>query len=205
MSIKDSDRFFVITGPEGAGKTTLTQALERAGFDTVIESTREVWRYQERIGGRYIAFSGGSQLDEMIYFELSLAFDIRSYDQAAAKTGGPVIFDRGMLDIIIFMRHLNLPVPDHIIKAVRLHPYNRTVFMAPFRADIYTQDPERVSTAEEAAAQEPLFKEIYAEFGYELLYLPTATVEERVRFVAEHVRLDQRVRSAVRQALLDCS
>ena len=47
----DSNRFFVLTGGPGSGKTTLIEALRRAGFATSVEAGRGIIRDQSDIGG----------------------------------------------------------------------------------------------------------------------------------------------------------
>lgn len=47
----DSDRFFVLTGGPGSGKTTLIEALRTAGFATLPEAGRGIIRDQMAIGG----------------------------------------------------------------------------------------------------------------------------------------------------------
>ena len=47
----DSDRFFVLTGGPGSGKTTLIQALAKRGFATAPEAGRGIIRDQQAIGG----------------------------------------------------------------------------------------------------------------------------------------------------------
>lgn len=46
------ERFIVITGGPGSGKTTLIEALARAGFQTMPEAGRAIIQDQARIGGR---------------------------------------------------------------------------------------------------------------------------------------------------------
>ena len=47
----DPDRFFVLTGGPGSGKTTLIEALRVAGFAAAPEAGRGIIRDQVAIGG----------------------------------------------------------------------------------------------------------------------------------------------------------
>ncbi len=137
-----STRFFVITGPEGAGKTTLIQTLAGRGLRVVPESTRDVWRYQARIGGPNVVFLGGTPEQKRSYFEMALTLDMRMYDDAL-QTQGPVFFDRAMPDLAVFMDFFQVPMPAHIHRAIGEHRYHTLVFLAPFWPEIYVHDPER--------------------------------------------------------------
>lgn len=53
----DSDRFFVLTGGPGSGKTTLIEALRSAGFATSVEAGRGIIRDQLAIGGPALPWS----------------------------------------------------------------------------------------------------------------------------------------------------
>ena len=180
------NHFYAITGPEGAGKTTLVEALSRQGLAVVPESTRDVWRYQVRIGGPNVVFLGGTMEQKHTYFEMSLALDMRMHDDAALLPG-PVFFDRAMPDIAVFMDFFAVPMLPHIHRAISTHRYNPVVFLAPFWPEIYTHDPERLSTPEEAAAQEQICRDAYARYGYTTVTLPLVSPEERVDFILEYI------------------
>ena len=180
------DKFFAITGPEGAGKTTLIAELSKRGLATVPESTRDVWRYQARIGGPNVVFLGGTAEQKRAYFEMALALDMRMHDDAA-HLSGPVFFDRAMPDLAVFMDFFTVPMPEHIHRGITMHRYNPVTFLAPFWPEIYAHDPERLSSPEEAASQEQICRDAYARYGYEVVTLPLASPEERADFVQQFV------------------
>ena len=175
-------RLFVITGGPGSGKTTLVDALNARGYFTLSEAGRTIIRDQVRVGGNALPWA-----DAAAFAELMLAHDLRAY-HTALRADGPTFFDRGIPDIVGFLRLMSLPVPLHIHTAVRDHRYNRLVFLAPPWPAIFDQDAERKQTFAEAAATCDAMIDVYTEYGYDLLTLPLTTVEDRAEFVLAQAR-----------------
>ena len=48
---EDGQRFFVITGGPGSGKSALIEAIQRSGYVTSVEAGRGIIRDQVAIGG----------------------------------------------------------------------------------------------------------------------------------------------------------
>jgi predicted ATPase len=180
-----TDRFFVLTGGPGSGKTTLVEALKAAGFATAPEAGRGIIRDQVEIGGPALPWQ-----DPALFAELMLSWELRSY-HAACEVSGPVFFDRGVPDTIGYLRLCGLPVPSHAVDAARKCRYARRVFVAPPWPDIFTQDDERRQTFDEAGRTFGSVTGVYAELGYELVPLPLEPVEERVRFIIDAAGLSR--------------
>ncbi|MBZ9741742.1 MULTISPECIES: AAA family ATPase [unclassified Mesorhizobium] len=175
----DSHRFFVLTGGPGSGKTTLIEALRRAGFATSVEARRGIIRDQSAIGGTALPWS-----DRALFAELMLSWEMRSYRNASEQEG-PVFFDRGVADTLGYLRLCGLPVPDHAVNAAEKIRYARRVFIAPPWPEIFAQDQERKQTLDEAERTYHALVGVYTELGYELVTLPLAPVEERIRFLLD--------------------
>ncbi|KVC79725.1 ATPase [Burkholderia ubonensis] len=172
-------RFFVVTGGPGSGKSTLIDALERAGFARSQEAGRGVIRDQVAVDGPALPWR-----DRSAFAELMLGWEMRSH-HLARQARGPVFFDRGVPDVIGYLRLSGLAVPAHAEAAARRFRYHRRVFIAPPWPDIYTQDAERRQDFAEAVRTCDAMVECYASYGYRLIELPRASVKARVRFVLD--------------------
>src|SRR5690606_25200546 len=126
----DTSRFFVITGGPGAGKSTLVEALERHGFACSTEAGRAGVREQGAVGGNALPWR-----DPRAFAERMLEHELRSY-RLTAETKGLVFFDRGLPDIVDYLRLTGVPVPAPIELAARRHRYGRRVFVAPLWPEI---------------------------------------------------------------------
>ena len=175
------NNLYIISGGPGSGKSTLLKALAQHGFPCMPEAGRAIIQHQLSIGGTALPWANRS-----LFAELMLSWDIRSYYDAL-ELNTPVLFDRGMPDVMGYLRLSNLPVPLHIEKAAHTYRYHQRVFIAPPWQEIFTQDEERKQSFEEAQATYNALAAVYTELGYELLPLPFASVEERVQFVLKNM------------------
>jgi predicted ATPase len=179
-----SDRFIVVTGGPGSGKSTLIDALERAGYARSVEAGRGIIQDQVAIGGPALPWN-----DPALFAELMLCWEMRSHAMARDQRG-PVFFDRGVPDCIGYLRLMGLPVPAHMRRAADVCRYNRLVFLAPPWREIFHQDAERKQDFAEAVRTYETLASTYDELGYELAELPRAPVEDRMRFVLEKLTVD---------------
>lgn len=172
-----SSRFFVITGGPGSGKTTLLDALEKSGYRRSVEAGRAVIQQQLATGGNALPWG-----DRVQFAELMLAWEIRSYEEAR-RASGLVFFDRGVPDVVGYLRLIGEAIPKHVKEAAEQYRYNRQVFIAPPWHEIFCQDRERKQDFEEAVRTYEAMMATYAELGYELVEIPKIPTAERVKFV----------------------
>jgi predicted ATPase len=178
MSVSERyDRFFVITGGPGSGKSTLLDALQARGFRRSQEAGRAIIQHQVEIGGRGLPWC-----DPAHFAELMLAWEMRSY-RMATEWDGITFFDRGVPDVVGYLRLIKLDVPEYMDRAARMFRYNRRVFVAPPWEEIFVQDSERKQDFAEAVRTYEALVPTYIEYGYELVEIPRVPVAERADFV----------------------
>lgn len=181
--IHATKRFFVITGGPGSGKTTLINALKRAGYGVTEEAGRRIIKEQAETSGDALPWANRER-----FAAAMLERDIESYKTALAHSG-ITIFDRGIPDVIGYLNLEGLPVPDRLAGAAQDFRYNRRVFIAPPWPEIFAQDSERRQTLEVAEQTYRAMVKVYGAFDYELTELPRAAIEDRVRFVQDFAKI----------------
>lgn len=167
-------RRIVISGGPGSGKTTLLDALHARGHACCAEVSRQLIREQHACGRTLLPWSNlPGFADEC---------ERRMHAQLAAATDRELcFFDRGLPDIIAYLRHAGLTPAPRLFQAARR--YTQFVFLAPPWAAIYTQDPERPQTFDDAVALHAQLDRAYRDCGFVVVSLPRASVAERVAFV----------------------
>ena len=165
-----ADRFIVLTGGPGAGKTTLLAALADRGYAVTNEA------------GRALIKAGVTADDPVAFSDAILEHEIASYAWALEQRGR-VFFDRGVPDVAGNWIAMGRDVPPHVAEAIASCPYNPRVLIAPPWREIYVHDEERKHSWETAVATYDVMVEAYTRYGYELVELPKASVEDRVEFV----------------------
>ncbi|HUD94523.1 AAA family ATPase [Sphingobium sp.] len=174
--------FHILTGGPGSGKTSLAEALASRGLTVMQEAGRAIIRSQMAIGGNALPWA-----DRAAFAEAMLHWELRSYEEAQ-RAQGPVLFDRGMPDLIGYLTLCGLPIPAHMRRACDLRRYHPTIFLAPHWPDIYRRDAERRQSGEEAEATCAVMRHCYQELGYRVVELPLVPVAERALFVLANIQ-----------------
>ena len=174
-----TDRFFIITGGPGSGKTMLITAL--GGINRMPESGRAVIQDELATSGDALPWH-----DPLAFAGKMLEKDTASWE-AAHQLKGPVIFDRAIPDAVGYLTLSGLAVPPHIARAAAQYRYNRRVFIAPPWREIYETDSERKQDFAEAERTFEVLSGVYRECGYELSELPKLPPSARAQFVVERL------------------
>lgn len=170
------DRFIVISGCSGGGKSTLLAELSRRGYPIVEEPGRRIVRQELETGGQALPW-----LDQAGFARRAMALSIEDRIAAARATEGWVFFDRGLIDAAASLEHLT---GEPVLAPLRgSHRYHRRVFLAPPWPEIFAPDRERRHGFEAAVAEYGRLTEAYPSLGYVISALPKTGVAERADFV----------------------
>lgn len=165
----------IISGGPGAGKSSLLEALREAGFPCIQEVSRELIRGQVAANSQCVPWKNLACFARLCLHQMIADFQNVVEDNLT-------FFDRGIPDIIAYLRLGGQPVDDFFLAAAENYRYATKVFIAPPWEDIYVNDEERWQTFSEARALYAAIKKVYTELGYQMIELPLAPVEQRVAF-----------------------
>ena len=168
-------RFVVISGCSGGGKSTLLEELARRGHATVEEPGRRIVRAETARGGTALPW-----VDPVAFARraIELALEDR---KAAERCEGWVFFDRGLIDGAAALEFATgAPALERTGRAHRYHP---RVFLTPPWPEIYAHDAERRHDLAAAEAEYDRLLEAYPRLGYETVILPKASVAVRADLI----------------------
>lgn len=169
------ERFVVISGCSGGGKSTLLMEFARRGHRVVHEPGRRIVKQELECKGSALPWVNGVAFARRAV-ELTLADRV-----AANRISGRVFFDRGLVDAAAALQHLTgEPALTTLGGAYR---YHRRVFITPPWPEIYVEDPERRHGFDDAVAEYERLVEVYPSLGYDVVMLPKAETVERADFV----------------------
>ncbi|MCX8996702.1 AAA family ATPase [Rhizobiaceae bacterium BDR2-2] len=175
------NRFVIISGCSGGGKSTLLAELSRRGHATVEEPGRRIVAEERLRGGSALPW-----IDMAGFARRAVTLSLRDRRQAIRNAGdGWVFFDRGLIDAALAWE--NATAEPVLATLAEQHPYHRTVFLTPPWPDIYAADKDRQHGFAEAVAEFDRLADIYPRLGYRTLLLPKSSVGERADFVMAHL------------------
>ena len=171
----------VITGAPCSGKTAVICELQRRGYPVVHEAAR-AYIHEELEKGKTI-----SQIKADIYaFERHILYKKIEIEESLSKDT-TVFLDRAVPDSIGYylLEGLN---PDDPIQKSGLWRYKNIFF---FERITFEKDAVRSEDDEIAAALNSLLKKSYQMLGYEIVFVPLMTVENRVGFILTRISQEE--------------
>ena len=169
------NRFVVISGCSGGGKSTLLAEFARRGYSIVEEPGRRIVCEEIDRGGSALPW-----VDQAAFLQRALAMSVA--DQISASTReGWIFFDRGLVDAAAGLEHLTGESALALLGQTRR--YHQRVFMTPPWPEIFLRDPERRHGLDSAVGEYLRLLEIYPSLNYQVSILPKIGVSERADFV----------------------
>ncbi|MEP9350769.1 AAA family ATPase [Xanthobacter sp. KR7-225] len=169
------ERYVVISGCSGGGKSTLIAELARRGFAVVEEPGRRIVAEQIRQGGSDLPW-----VDLAAFARRAVAMALEDRSAALARAGW-VFFDRGLVDAAVALEYATRePIAEVLCNA---HRYHRNVFMTPPWPEIFGGDDARRHDLSTAVAEYERLLAAYPKLGYEVTILPRAPVADRADFI----------------------
>lgn len=169
------NRFVVISGCSGGGKSTLLAELSRRGHAIVEEPGRRIVQEEVSRNGTALPW-----IDAAAFLRRAIAMSLADRTAVAASDGW-VFFDRGLVDAAAGLEHLT--GEKVLAPLAEVHRYYHGVFLAPPWPEIFRADAERRHNFESAEAEYLRLLQTYEFLGYEVFLLPKVAVNERADFI----------------------
>lgn len=168
---------YIITGGPCTGKTTLIGELRRLGYSCYDEIARQVILEQKAAGSDVVPWLNLEKFSSEVLRKM--------LDQYAGATATNDIqfCDRGIPDIIAYLRAAGLPVHPGYLEHISRIKYRRLVFIAPPWEEIYEADEVRTENFETSGRLYTFLQQVYTEHGFEIMEIPRLELPERARFV----------------------
>jgi len=175
----------VITGGPGSGKSTIIELINRNGYHCFKEFSRSLIE-QSQIEGKNPFFKS-----KPIEFS-QLVWEKRAYQFTLAeklkynKEKPFVFFDRGVHDVIAYLRYLNTS-PKKIIFSPERFSYNLCLMLPPWK-NIYKKDMHRKETFNESVKIYENLKRVYDIYNIPTIEIPLDKPIERMLHILELVK-----------------
>jgi Predicted ATPase len=183
---------YVITGGPCTGKTTLINYLYKRGFHIVEESARLLVKEGILTKEDFINPNKRDYLQRMIMK--------KQIEQESKIPINKITFlDRGLVDGIAYYWIVNMEPPFELLELCKNRNY-RLVFVLE-QLDNYQSDELRYEDFETGKKIHEYIIKAYKMFGYKLIFIPKASVEERLNIILGHVKKDLKISKTFSQLL----
>jgi predicted ATPase len=122
----------------------------------------------------------------LLFSEMLLEGRKKQYQNALDEPDKIVFIDRGIPDVLAYMRFIGDSYPDSFHDACVDHLYTK-IFILPPWEEIFTSDKERYENFEQAKHIDLHLIETYKKYGYELIEVPKDTVANRILFILDEI------------------
>ncbi len=172
----------VIIGGPGTGKTTIIEGLIVQGYCCYPEVSREVTMEAKKQGIEQLFLE-----NPLLFSELLLEGRKKQFQNASQEMYPVVFLDRGIPDVLAYMHYIGDSYPSHFDACCKEHIYSK-IFILPPWEEIYVSDDERYENYEQAKLIYTHLTETYQKYGYDLIEVPTGSVNDRISFILAQVK-----------------
>jgi predicted ATPase len=176
----DKKLVLLIGGP-GSGKTTIIEELSKKGYICYPEVSRQVTLEAQKRGIDQLFLK-----EPLLFSEMLLEGRVKQFKDALNETENLVFLDRGIPDVLAYMHYIGDAYPAAFEDACKNHIYTK-VFILPPWEEIYLSDNERYESYEQARLIHNHLVETYQKYGYNLIDVPKADIENRIDFILNNL------------------
>ncbi len=175
--MNSKSNWYVITGGPCSGKSSALSFFEKMGYRIIPEAAR-ILIDEEIAKGKTIE---EVRKDEADFQRKVLAMKVKIENKLSREE--IIFFDRAVPDSVAYYQTCGLD-PKEALSVCQKDQYRKVFLMErfPFKQNgTRTEDPKTIKTLSH------LFKETYEKLGYEVVSVPNMLVEERVKFIRNHM------------------
>jgi predicted ATPase len=174
------DRFVVISGCSGGGKSTLLSELKRRGHAVMEEPGRRIIAEELQGSGQALPW-----VNLAAFAQRAVQMSLGDRDRAK-KMSGVVFFDRGLIDAAAALEHVT---GKPILQAYYAERYNPRVFLTPPWPEIYATDADRRHGLRQAIEEYERLLVAFSSLGYMIEVLPKIGVAQRADRILQSLKL----------------
>jgi len=165
----------VIAGGPCSGKTTLLRALQEAGYRVVFETAQHLLDAGLARGQS----AEELRMDPVAWQRQVLDADFACFD--GLPTTDLVFTDTSFVEDLVFSERAGISFGDNTARWLQRKRYGRVFFLEPLEA--YEQTASRLETRDVAAAISDQVRQRYQALGYDLIAVPSASLEQRLAWI----------------------
>jgi len=173
----------IITGGPSTGKTSIINKLEDSGFNCKHEMSRDIIQDALRNNSDCVPWLNVLKFSKTVIAQREAQY----HSVKSKKSKKYTFFDRGIPDVYAYMEYDDLDIPIDFLKLGNELRYHSKIFLTPAWKEIYENDAERKEDFYKAKQLQQYIHNTYKDLGYDVIIVPKANVEERIKFILKHL------------------